>query len=75
MGLIMETHRKHAELKESKTILVQPSRLFILSLNSKAEWHISSKGPGWEDRLQPTENMAIVPNNNNRFEKPHLSLA
>lgn len=71
----METHRKHAELKESKTILVQPSRLFILPLNSKAEWHISSKGPGWEDRLQPTENTAIVPNNNHRFEKPHLSLA
>lgn len=40
MDLITEGRRKLRKLKESKSILVQLSRKYILSLNSKAEWLI-----------------------------------
>lgn len=62
MSLITEGHRKLAKLKAAESILGQLSRRFSLSLNAKVEWHISSKGPGWEDRPQPTEDMGVVTN-------------
>lgn len=48
MGLIIVGHRKHAKLKEFKSVVVQLSQIFILSLNSEAEWLISSKGLSWK---------------------------
>lgn len=62
MGLITEGYRKLAKLKAAESILGQLSRRFSLSLNAKVECHISSKGPGWEDQPQPTEDMGVVAN-------------